>query len=108
MQSNHPLRQGFVKFYIEPILTKTNVAFRLLFLIPIFPEQRSAATTWYYNSAFIQKIYVLIVFCSHSCAGRLTVEEQKLEGEFRYVNSRLVTNSEEVIDVKSDLKIIFK
>lgn len=29
-------------------------------------------------------------------AGRLTVEEQKLEGEFRYVNSRLITNSEEV------------
>ncbi|XP_054727793.1 ATP-binding cassette sub-family D member 3 [Anastrepha obliqua] len=28
--------------------------------------------------------------------GRLTVEEQKLEGEFRYVNSRLITNSEEV------------
>lgn len=28
--------------------------------------------------------------------GPLTVEEQKLEGEFRYVNSRLITNSEEV------------
>lgn len=28
--------------------------------------------------------------------GRLTVEEQKLEGEFRYVNSRLITNSEEI------------
>ncbi|CAG9138418.1 unnamed protein product, partial [Plutella xylostella] len=27
---------------------------------------------------------------------RLTVEEQKLEGEFRYVNSRLITNSEEI------------
>uniref|UniRef100_A0A1B6CD70 ABC transporter domain-containing protein n=1 Tax=Clastoptera arizonana TaxID=38151 RepID=A0A1B6CD70_9HEMI len=29
-------------------------------------------------------------------AGRMTVTEQKLEGEFRYINSRLITNSEEV------------
>lgn len=28
--------------------------------------------------------------------GPLTVIEQKLEGEFRYINSRLITNSEEV------------
>ncbi|ELT92932.1 hypothetical protein CAPTEDRAFT_164747 [Capitella teleta] len=28
--------------------------------------------------------------------GKMTVQEQKLEGEFRYVNSRLITNSEEV------------
>lgn len=28
--------------------------------------------------------------------GRMTVLEQKLEGEFRYINSRLITNSEEV------------
>ncbi|XP_045160208.2 ATP-binding cassette sub-family D member 3-like isoform X2 [Mercenaria mercenaria] len=28
--------------------------------------------------------------------GKLTVIEQKLEGEYRYVNSRLITNSEEV------------
>jgi ABC-type uncharacterized transport system fused permease/ATPase subunit len=28
--------------------------------------------------------------------GRLTVEEQRLEGEFRYINSRLITNAEEV------------
>ena len=28
--------------------------------------------------------------------GKLTVGEQKLEGEYRYVNSRLITNSEEV------------
>ncbi|XP_072940417.1 ATP-binding cassette sub-family D member 3 [Epargyreus clarus] len=27
---------------------------------------------------------------------RMTVHEQKLEGEFRYVNSRLITNSEEI------------
>jgi ATP-binding cassette subfamily D (ALD) protein 3 len=26
----------------------------------------------------------------------MTVTEQKLEGEFRYINSRLITNSEEV------------
>nr|XP_039255609.1 ATP-binding cassette sub-family D member 3-like [Styela clava] len=28
--------------------------------------------------------------------GKLTVTEQQLEGEFRYVNSRLITNSEEI------------
>jgi len=28
--------------------------------------------------------------------GRMTVTEQKLEGEFRYINARLITNSEEV------------
>jgi len=28
--------------------------------------------------------------------GRFTVKEQRLEGEFRYVNSRLITNSEEI------------
>ncbi|XP_055384994.1 ATP-binding cassette sub-family D member 3 [Condylostylus longicornis] len=28
--------------------------------------------------------------------GKLTIEEQKLEGEFRYINSRLITNSEEI------------
>ncbi|KAG8312507.1 ATP-binding cassette sub- D member 3 [Homalodisca vitripennis] len=29
-------------------------------------------------------------------AGRMTVTEQKLEGEFRYINSRLIANSEEI------------
>lgn len=29
-------------------------------------------------------------------AGRLTVHEQKLEGEYRYINSRLITHSEEI------------
>lgn len=29
-------------------------------------------------------------------AGRLTVVEQKLEGEYRYINSRLITHSEEI------------
>lgn len=28
--------------------------------------------------------------------GKLTINEQRLEGEFRYVNSRLITNSEEI------------
>lgn len=28
--------------------------------------------------------------------GRMTVIEQKLEGEYRYINSRLITNSEEI------------
>lgn len=34
--------------------------------------------------------------------GRLTVLEQKLEGEFRYVNSRLITNSEEIAFYKGN------
>lgn len=45
-------------------------------------------------------LYLLFagVFLTHlrKPTGRLTVEEQRLEGEFRYVNSRLITNSEEV------------
>lgn len=28
--------------------------------------------------------------------GKMTVVEQKLEGEYRYINSRLITNSEEI------------
>ncbi len=28
--------------------------------------------------------------------GRMTVAEQQFEGEFRYVNSRLITNCEEI------------
>lgn len=28
--------------------------------------------------------------------GRMTITEQKLEGEYRYINSRLIANSEEV------------
>ena len=28
--------------------------------------------------------------------GKLTVTEQRLEGEYRYVNSRLITNSEQI------------
>lgn len=45
-------------------------------------------------------LYLLIsgVLLTHlrKPTGRLTVMEQKLEGEFRYVNSRLITNAEEV------------
>lgn len=45
-------------------------------------------------------VYLLIsgMFLTHMRRplARLTVEEQKLEGEFRYVNSRLITNAEEV------------
>lgn len=48
----------------------------------------------------ILMIYLLIsgMFLTHMRRplARLTVEEQKLEGEFRYVNSRLITNAEEV------------
>lgn len=48
----------------------------------------------------ILMVYLLIagVMLTHlrRPTGKLTVEEQKLEGEFRYVNSRLITNSEEV------------
>ncbi|XP_067934447.1 ATP-binding cassette sub-family D member 3-like [Watersipora subatra] len=35
---------------------------------------------------------------------RLTAKQQKLEGEFRYVNSRLITNSEEVAFYKGNSK----
>lgn len=28
--------------------------------------------------------------------GQMTVKEQRLEGEYRYINSRLITNSEEI------------
>lgn len=45
-------------------------------------------------------LYLLFagIFLTHlrRPTGALTVTEQKLEGEFRYVNSRLITNSEEV------------
>lgn len=47
---------------------------------------------------------MLAYLCFAGCAltylrrptGRMTVEEQKLEGEFRYINSRLITHSEEI------------
>ncbi|XP_046846152.1 ATP-binding cassette sub-family D member 3-like [Xenia sp. Carnegie-2017] len=35
-------------------------------------------------------------------AGKMTVEEQHLEGEYRYVNSRLLTNSEEIAFYQGD------
>ncbi|CAL4216741.1 unnamed protein product, partial [Meganyctiphanes norvegica] len=45
-------------------------------------------------------LYLLIsgTFLTHlrRPLSRLTVTEQKLEGEYRYVNSRLITNSEEI------------
>jgi ATP-binding cassette, subfamily D (ALD), member 3 len=45
-------------------------------------------------------VYLLIsgVILTHlrRPTGRLTMEEQRLEGEFRYINSRLITNSEEI------------
>lgn len=37
--------------------------------------------------------------------GRLTAKEQQLEGEFRYVNSRLIANAEEVAFYKVRLRI---
>lgn len=36
--------------------------------------------------------------------GKMTVNEQKLEGEFRYVNSRLITNSEEIAFYQGNTK----
>jgi ATP-binding cassette subfamily D (ALD) protein 3 len=36
--------------------------------------------------------------------GRFTVTEQKLEGEFRYVNSRLITHSEEIAFYRGNIK----
>jgi len=49
-------------------------------------------------AVLISYLIVSGVFLTHlrRPTGRLTVQEQKLEGEFRYVNSRLITNSEEV------------
>lgn len=48
----------------------------------------------------IMMLYLLIsgVFLTwlRRPTGRMTVVEQKLEGEFRYINSRLITNSEEI------------
>lgn len=35
---------------------------------------------------------------------RMTVSEQQLEGEFRYVNSRLITNAEEVAFYRGNLR----
>lgn len=35
---------------------------------------------------------------------RMTVSEQQLEGEFRYVNSRLITNAEEVAFYKGNVR----
>lgn len=36
--------------------------------------------------------------------GNLTIQEQKLEGEYRYVNSRLITNSEEVAFYQGNMR----
>jgi ATP-binding cassette, subfamily D (ALD), member 3 len=48
----------------------------------------------------VMMVYLLIsgVILTHMRrpTGRLTMEEQRLEGEFRYINSRLITNSEEI------------
>lgn len=35
---------------------------------------------------------------------RMTMQEQKLEGEFRYVNTRLITNSEEIAFYQGNVK----
>lgn len=35
---------------------------------------------------------------------RMTVSEQQLEGEFRYVNSRLITNAEEVAFYRGNVR----
>ena len=35
---------------------------------------------------------------------RMTVSEQQLEGEFRYVNSRLITNAEEVAFYRGNIR----
>jgi len=38
--------------------------------------------------------------------GRMTVQEQKLEGEFRYINSRLITNSEEIAFYQGNMRCV--
>lgn len=35
---------------------------------------------------------------------RMTVSEQQLEGEFRYVNSRLITNAEEIAFYRGNVR----
>ena len=37
--------------------------------------------------------------------GKFTVNEQRLEGEYRYVNSRLITNSEEIAFYNGELAV---
>lgn len=48
----------------------------------------------------ILTVYLMFsgVFLTHlrRPTGRLTIQEQKLEGEYRYVNSRMITNAEEI------------
>jgi len=38
----------------------------------------------------------LFLFSLRAPVGQMTVKEQHLEGELRYVNSRIITNSEEI------------
>ncbi|XP_059470318.1 ATP-binding cassette sub-family D member 3 isoform X2 [Neocloeon triangulifer] len=53
-----------------------------------------------FKTPSVMMVYLLIsgVILTHlrRPTGRLTMEEQRLEGEFRYINSRLITNSEEI------------
>jgi ATP-binding cassette subfamily D (ALD) protein 3 len=60
---------------------------------------------YFLSNLFVQTPSVLIAYLMiagwfltylRRPTGRMTVTEQKLEGEFRYINSRLITNSEEV------------
>lgn len=59
-------------------------------------------------AAFSNVIIYLLTLFFFIFSAKLTVQEQKLEGEFRYVNSRLITNSEEIafyqVSTQSDMK----
>ncbi|XP_063704708.1 ATP-binding cassette sub-family D member 3 [Culicoides brevitarsis] len=66
--------------------------------VMIYVYRVTAALGFETPAVLISYLIVSGVFLTHlrRPTGRLTVQEQKLEGEYRYVNSRLITNAEEV------------
>lgn len=71
--------------------------YKQLLGLNILPTQNQLFHIKYYeNSIICWKVIRIYNKNFVEFTGRLTVQEQKLEGDFRYVNSRLITNSEEV------------
>ncbi|KAF4522129.1 hypothetical protein B566_EDAN012591 [Ephemera danica] len=64
-----------------------------------------------FRTPSVMMVYLLLsgVMLTHMRrpTGRLTVEEQRLEGEFRYINSRLITNAEEISHLRKFLDFKF-